>query len=169
VILEVLDEAGNPCRPGETGRVVITALHNYLTPFVRYEIMDSATVGPANCPCGRGLPLLTKIGGKLRPLFRLADGRRKSSVELLHAIRACGPHRQQQIIQREIDLVVVRIIPAPRWSDEHGRRIPEIAREFFEAPVRTEVELLDFLHLPPGGKLQEVVCELDRREASPRE
>src|SRR5439155_10265812 len=68
VLLEVLDEQGRPCRPGETGRVVLTALHNFLTPFVRYEILDGATLGAERCPCGRGLPLLTGVQGRQRPV-----------------------------------------------------------------------------------------------------
>ena len=55
VLLEVLDDAGNPCKPGDIGRVVITDLHNFATPMIRYEILDYAQVGEP-CPCGRGLP-----------------------------------------------------------------------------------------------------------------
>ena len=167
VILEVLDDEGRPCAPGQTGRVVVTTLHNYLTPFVRYEIMDSATCGPAACPCGRGLPLLTRVGGKHRPLFRLADGRRKASNKLLQALRGAGPHGQQQIVQRAADHVLVRIVPSPGWTDEHAARVSAIVNEFFETPIRTEVEILDRLVLPSGGKLQEVISELDKREAGP--
>jgi phenylacetate-CoA ligase len=60
VRLEVLDDDNMPCQPGETGRVVVTPLHNYQTPLVRYEIGDYAEVGEA-CSCGRGLPVLIRI------------------------------------------------------------------------------------------------------------
>ena len=56
-LLEVLDDAG---RPAETGRVVVTPLHNFATPLLRYQIGDIATRGPA-CACGRTLPVLTHI------------------------------------------------------------------------------------------------------------
>ncbi|MDP1717022.1 MAG: hypothetical protein Q8L40_03015, partial [Burkholderiales bacterium] len=54
LLVEILDEQGRPCRPGETGRVVITTLHNFAMPLVRYENGDYAEVG-GPCPCGRGL------------------------------------------------------------------------------------------------------------------
>src|SRR5262249_5890041 len=43
VLLEVLDDDGQPCPPGQAGRGVLTTLHNFLTPFIRYEIGDAAT------------------------------------------------------------------------------------------------------------------------------
>ncbi len=36
VFVEVLDENGNVCRPGEVGEVVITPLHNLVMPLLRY-------------------------------------------------------------------------------------------------------------------------------------
>jgi len=65
VLLEVLDEEGQPGQPGQSGRVYVTHLHNLRGPFVRYELGDQATPGPTQCPCGRGLPLLTHIQGKI--------------------------------------------------------------------------------------------------------
>src|SRR5208282_1975053 len=84
VILEVLDDADQPCRAGATGRVVLTVLHNFRAPFIRYEIGDLATRGPDRCPCGRGLPSLVRVLGKRRPMFRLAGNRWKHSSGLVH-------------------------------------------------------------------------------------
>ncbi len=60
LLVEVLSEAGDPCGPGEKGRVVVTDLHNFATPLIRYDIGDDAEVGGA-CPCGRGLGVLTRV------------------------------------------------------------------------------------------------------------
>ncbi|HEX7275899.1 MAG TPA: AMP-binding protein, partial [Acidimicrobiales bacterium] len=56
VYLEVLDGAGNPCPSGEVGRVVVSSLHNYASPLLRYEIGDYAAMG-GPCGCGRTLPV----------------------------------------------------------------------------------------------------------------
>jgi phenylacetate-CoA ligase len=52
VLVEILDERDEPCPPGQTGRLVITALHNFATPLIRYEIGDLAIPGES-CACGR--------------------------------------------------------------------------------------------------------------------
>lgn len=75
LLVEILDEAGRPCGPGETGRVVLTPLHNFAMPLIRYELGDYAEVG-APCDCGRGLPVLARIHGRRRNMIALPDGRR---------------------------------------------------------------------------------------------
>src|SRR5688572_19629487 len=55
--VEVL-RGGAPCEPGQVGEVVITDLHNYGFPLIRYRIGDAASWRGEPCSCGRGLPLL---------------------------------------------------------------------------------------------------------------
>ncbi len=59
--VEVLDEEGNPVKPGERGELVVTDLHNYYMPFIRYRTGDRAIQTDRTCSCGRGLPLLERI------------------------------------------------------------------------------------------------------------
>src|SRR5262249_30685083 len=42
VLLEILDEHGEPCAAGASGRVVVTPLHNFAMPLIRYAIGDYA-------------------------------------------------------------------------------------------------------------------------------
>jgi phenylacetate-CoA ligase len=62
VRLEVLGDDNKPCQAGEVGRIIVTPLHNYQTPLIRYAIGDYAEVG-GPCSCGRSLPVLTRILG----------------------------------------------------------------------------------------------------------
>ncbi len=73
VLVEVLREDGTPCEAGEIGRIVVTALHNFATPIIRYRIGDFAEVG-SPCPCGRGLPVLNRVVGRQRNMLVLPNG-----------------------------------------------------------------------------------------------
>jgi phenylacetate-CoA ligase len=73
LIVEVLHPDGTECMPGETGEVVLTTLHNFAMPLIRYRIGDYAEVGGA-CSCGRGLPVLKRIHGRQRNMLTLPDG-----------------------------------------------------------------------------------------------
>ena len=81
ILVEILDEAGQPCDIGQAGRVVVTPLHNFATPLVRYEIGDYATFGEP-CACGRVLPVIRQVLGRVRNLVQTPDGRRYWPVEL---------------------------------------------------------------------------------------
>ena len=99
VLVEVINDHGRPCGPGEIGRVVVTALHNFATPLIRYELLDYAQVGEP-CPCGRGLPVIAHIKGRLRNLITLPDGQRHWPVLYASTWSGIAPIRQLQLIQK---------------------------------------------------------------------
>ncbi len=116
LIAEVLRPDGTPCGEGETGRMVITDLHNHATPIVRYALGDMAEMAGA-CPCGRGLPAIRRIVGRNHNLLRMPDGRR--FWPSLGGFGRDGyllvlPIRQFQLIQTELDLIECASSPSGR-------------------------------------------------------
>ncbi len=67
VMLEVVNAAGQPCthtphaQHPESGRVLVTALHQYATPLVRYDTGDQAALHTACAGCGLDVPTLTRL------------------------------------------------------------------------------------------------------------
>jgi phenylacetate-CoA ligase len=165
-IVEILDNADRPVAAGETGRVILTVLQNFLTPLIRYEIGDTATLGPAPCPCGRGLPLLMQVHGKQRPMFALPDGRRKHASGLVQAISQVGGHYQHQAVQTSVNHVIVRIVPDKTWDGRHAHLLREAVQRFFEAAVSVEIELCERLQPSPGGKVQGMLCLVSGNNAA---
>jgi phenylacetate-CoA ligase len=55
------------------GQVLVTHLHSYATPFVRYDIGDFATLSE-RCHCGHARPTLSNIYGRQKTLIRRTDG-----------------------------------------------------------------------------------------------
>jgi phenylacetate-CoA ligase len=160
VLLEVLNERDQPCRPGETGRVVLTTLHNFLTPFVRYDLMDWATVGPERCPCGRGLPVLGKILGRQHPLLRLPDGRQAPSRVLALRLMHLNISHQYQIVQRALDHLIIRVVPNRRWLETTAAEMVRSVQECLGTAVRVDVEIVDRVPPSPAGKHRDVVIEV---------
>lgn len=108
LIVEVLKDDGTPCAEGETGRVVVTDPHNFATPLLRYDIRDYATVGPV-CPCGRGLPTLSKIVGRRRNLVHLPDGTKHWPIFGLHHFEEVCLVRQYQVVQTSLERIEFRL------------------------------------------------------------
>jgi len=72
--VEVLDNDNNPVREGETGKIVVTTLHNYSMPLIRYDIGDMAILGPKKCKCGNPLPTFKEVTGRIYDYFVKEDG-----------------------------------------------------------------------------------------------
>ncbi|MCK5586795.1 phenylacetate--CoA ligase family protein, partial [Candidatus Bipolaricaulota bacterium] len=70
-ITEIVDDDNNPLPPGRRGRMLITSLHNYGMPFIRYENGDVGSLLSGACACGRGLPLMSpEVGRTLEYIYR---------------------------------------------------------------------------------------------------
>ena len=160
VLVEVLREDGTACAAGETGTVVITALHNYATPLIRYEIGDYATVGEP-CACGRGLPLLTRVMGRARNLMILPDGNKRFPELRAGGFEQIAPIRQFQLVQRtRLDLALSLVMAEPLTVAQEAR-IRDLVAEKFGRGFRLAITLRDDIPRAANGKFEEFRCEVD--------
>jgi phenylacetate-CoA ligase len=160
LIVEVLDAGGRACAPGEIGRVVVTDLHNFATPLLRYELRDYAEVGPA-CSCGRGLPTLKRVLGRERNMVRLPSGERHWPIVGMHRFREVGRILQYQLVQHDLERVELRLVVAAPLGAEGERRLIEIVQQALGHPFAIELSY-STIELAPtaGGKFEEFVCRV---------
>ncbi|MCK5505257.1 MAG: phenylacetate--CoA ligase family protein, partial [Thermodesulfovibrionia bacterium] len=73
-MVEIVDEDGKACSPGERGRLLVTGFKNFGMPLIRYDTGDWAEVEAIPCPCGRTLPSFGKVHGRYTNILSLPDG-----------------------------------------------------------------------------------------------
>jgi phenylacetate-CoA ligase len=160
ILMEMLDEEGNPCRPGETGRLVLTDLSNFASPLIRYDTGDYAELGDA-CSCGRGLPVLSRIRGRVRNLLRRPDGQRYWPRLEVDFYRELAPVIEHQIVQREIDLLEMRLVVERPLTEKQEADLADLLRHAVSYPFRVAFTYFEG-EIPrgPGGKFEEFLCLL---------
>lgn len=160
VLVEVLDDAGRPCAPGEIGRVIATPLHSFAQPLLRYELRDHAEVGPP-CPCGRGLPTLRRILGRTRNLVRLPDGSRHWPLVGFAGYRDIAPIRQYQLVQQSLTQIDVRLVVDAPLTDAQQAALRALVCRSLRHDFDVRFACFDG-RLPPatGGKFEEFVCAI---------
>ncbi len=162
VLFEVLREDGSACAPGETGRVVVTSLHNFVMPLIRYELGDYATLGEP-CECGRGLPVLTRIDGRVRGLLRLRDGDVLWPRFASNILGRELPIRQFRLVQTgyvEFRLELVsEILTEPQVARLRALVLGVLKRHLGEVPQLALV-YRESLPRSAGGKFEDFVSEV---------
>src|SRR5262249_13894017 len=159
VLVEVLDEQGAACRPGEVGRVVVTMLHNFSMPLVRYEIGDYAEVGPP-CTCGRGLPVLRRIVGRVRNVLLLASGERHWPSFATRGLDAIAPVSQWQFVQKEYDLIEARLVATGPLTAQQEEALRKHFLSRLPAGFRLSFVYLDEIPRGAGGKFEYFISEV---------
>lgn len=160
LVVELLDEQGEACVPGQVGRVVVTDLHNFATPLIRYDLGDCAEMADA-CPCGRGLPALKRIAGRRRNMARLPDGR--TLWPAIGGLRysEIAPIRQFQFVQRDREAIEVRLVCDAPLTTGQERRMGDLIHEALDFPFQLQFTYFqEQIPRGPGGKFEEFVCQL---------
>ena len=168
IFVEVLDAAGNSCQPGEVGQVVVTPLHNFAMPLIRYHIGDYAEVG-APCPCGRGLPVLKHILGRKQNMLVLPDGRERWPLLSSGDIEGlCGivPIQQYQFAQTAPDAIELRLVVSRAIAAEEQARLRTWVQDKFGYAFEVHVKRLETLPRTAAGKFDDFVSEIVARETS---
>ncbi len=156
VFLEILDDADKPVKTGQTGKVVLTALHNFAMPLIRYEIGDYAELGKP-CSCGRGLPVLKKIAGRKRNMLLRPDGQKHWPSFPAEIWADIQPIRQFQLIQTTLDTININlVVDRPLSSIEENQLIADL-RTRFGYPFKMEIEYKEMIERSKGGKYEDFI------------
>lgn len=160
VYLEVLDQRGHPCRPGEIGRVVVSTMHNYAMPLLRYDLGDYAQVGEP-CPCGRSLPVLTRIMGRQRNMLLLPTGERVWPRLRSRHWAHIGEIRQLQLVQQEVDRIEARLVARRPLTASEESQFTSTLHQSLAYPFRVSFSYLDSIDRSQTLKFEEFVSLLD--------
>lgn len=162
VYLEVLDREGRPASPGEIGRVVVTPLHNFAMPLIRYEIGDYAEVG-GPCPCGRNLPVIKRILGREQDMATLPTGEKRwtlLSTGNIETFLKIAPIRQYQFVQKDLRTFEVRLVVERDLTDREKAKIRNWVREKLDHPFDVVFWFVDDIPRTAAGKYRDFVSEV---------
>ncbi len=160
LIVEVLRDDGTPCGEGEIGRIIVTDLHNFAMPLIRYAIGDYAEVGP-HCSCGRGLPTLKRIMGRERNLVRLPDGTTHWPHFGIAHFWEHAAVQQFQFIQHDLDHIEARLVVDTPPTPEGEAGLRKLIQDELGHPFDLKfVYFAKALPRPANGKMEEFVCNV---------
>lgn len=140
------------------GDLVCTGLFNPDMPLIRYRTGDRVVMaGSEPCSCGRCLPVLASIEGRVDDVLYTADGRRVGRLDPV--FKQGVPIQEAQIVQEALDLIRVRYVPAQGFNAHTESAIAERLRERM-GPMRIEFEPVAAIPRGVNGKFRAVVCNL---------
>ncbi len=158
-IVELIGSDGRPTPPGEMGEIVATGLLNFDQPLIRYRTGDYAVLSPKPCLCGRQMPVLEELVGRLEDTVVGQDGR---EIVRLQGIFLDLPHvREGQIIQKTLTHFQIRLVVNASFSVDEERIIYQ---RFVErlGQITLEFQIVDFIERTERGKFRAVISYVPR-------
>ena len=159
-IVEILQENGAPCRPGEVGEIVATGLLNEAMPLIRYRTGDyAAWSNERSCQCGNKNPMITNLEGRVDDYLMTTDGRKIGRLST--AIKRSPTIHSAQIVQDRPGHAFLLVRPGDNYRTLHANAVCD---DIMERVGKFELEVVEVSEIPktPQGKTV-LVVRLDDR------
>ncbi|MDP7023215.1 MAG: hypothetical protein QGH42_03050 [Kiritimatiellia bacterium] len=157
--VEVVDDSGQPVPPGESGRILVTDLHNMATPFIRYEIGDVGVMAADPCPCGLPFPLLERVEGRIQERIELPGGESLTALFIPHLMKEFEWAKAYQVRQiSDSEICMELITDEPLQAEKTGEIVRYLQPRVGEAMSIT-CRRVDSLQKSASGKTPIVVGE----------
>ena len=149
---------------GDYGKILVTDLLNEAMPFIRYEIGDIGMLSDKSCSCGRGLPVLKSVGGRMVDMLFTADGRKIVTITVLpNLVEHLGITNQIQFEQYSVNRLTIRM-SEPRPPAEIIEKQRNIAVKIFGEKMRISYDFVDRIPLLTSGKYRLVISHVKDQE-----
>jgi phenylacetate-CoA ligase len=137
----------------------VTTLQNFAMPLIRYEIGDYAEVG-SRCPCGRGLPVLRRVTGRVRNMAVDPTGRRYWPSFHAPLWLEVAPFRRLQLVQHAPSAIEIRYVMARALSAvEEDRLRASLAKALAYAYDFSFVRV-ETVERRPGEKFEDFISRI---------
>lgn len=163
VIVEAVDEHGQPVGEGRRGRFLITPLWRRSMPLIRYDIGDTGVLGHG-CRCGRGLPIIKSLEGRTADFIIMPSGRRIPWIFGVIGMEKCHGLSAYQVIQEKDGSLDVLIIPETGAGAGVGGSI--LSSLASALPEKLEIRVQVVREIPPGprGKRRDFISKMVQRD-----
>lgn len=166
VIVEVVDEAGQPVPAGIEGDILITNLAGPEFPFIRYRTGDRGVLSDRPCPCGRSLPLIERISGRANDGLVALDGSWVHGSAVNHALRELSGLEAYRIVQESRERVRILLAASRPLPAEAVATLAAHVRALLGAALHVEIEQLAEIPPEPNGKFRHIICRVERPGAT---
>lgn len=156
--VDTVDEDGRLTE--DVGDIVITDLHNYGMPLIRYRNGDRAKLSKVVCDCGNPLPLMESVEGRKLDVILTADGKRIPGEFFPHLFKDYRGIRQFQVIQDKIESVDIKLVLDPSGEPDFINDLKSVMMETLGQDIGVNIQVVNEIPLTSSGKLRVTINNL---------
>lgn len=142
------------------GEVTVTTLNNYAMPLIRYRNEDSGEMSGEACPCGRGLPLVRGIRGRLSDVIRAPGGRLIHGEFFTHLFYDAPGVRRFQVRQVRTDELQIACVAEEAFTPAAMTRLESLIHEHGDPAFRIQWLRVKEIPSGPSGKFRFTISEI---------
>jgi phenylacetate-CoA ligase len=151
--------------PNGPGELLVTDLHNYGMPFIRYNIGDLGVPWTnGECACGRGLPMIADVEGRLLDTIITPEGRMVPGEFFPHLAKEFNEIKQFQVIQNEIERLVIKVVPSREFTGTPLEQFKGEITGVIGNGLELDIQMVDEIPLTATGKYRVTISNVWKNE-----
>ena len=144
--------------PEKPLRHITTDLHNYASPFIRYDTQDYIVLGDDElCSCGRHFKNIKKIKGRDSDVLVTPSGKFLIVENFVAYFEWITEVEQIQVVQEKVDEIKINMIVNKAFNKDTFDKIQTYWNDYIGPDVTVIVEIVDEIQLTPTGKRRTVI------------
>jgi len=158
-ILEIIGENGKILPKGDTGKIIATGLYNYTMPLIRYDTGDIGSVSENACSCGRGLPLLKSLNGRVNDFLKF-NGKYIYASTLSVILWEFKNIKECQFIQENEDEIKINIVKREKYTEKDTQDLIKMLQKMIGQKLNIKIEFFDYIPRTKMGKFPFIVSKI---------
>lgn len=139
-------------------RHITTDLHNYASPFIRYDTQDYVVLGDENiCCCGRHFTNIKKIKGRDSDVLVTPSGKFLIVENFVAYFEWITEVDQIQVLQDKINEIKINLVVNKDFNKKTLEKIQTYWNNYIGADVTVILEIVNNIQLTPTGKRRTVI------------
>jgi phenylacetate-CoA ligase len=140
--------------------VVVTVLSRVYQPLIRFRLGDVAAWDDAPCSCGRAMPVIKEVLGRMEDIVVGPDGRQ---MVRFHGVFVNQPHiREGQIVQEALDRIRAKVVTTDGFNENDKAEITHRIQQRLGPSVNVIVESVASIPRTSAGKFKAVISQLPK-------
>ena len=161
LFVEFIKEDGESANFGELGRIIVTDLMNHAMPLIRYQVEDMGVPTDRRCSCGRGLPLMESVAGRVADFLIKSDGTRVAGISLIeNTLTRFDGLDQMQIVQEDLKHFELRLVVGESYGDKTEKKLVDYFKSVFGNDIEIIIKVIESLSPERSGKYRFSICNI---------
>ena len=142
VIVEVDKKSSITIGANTLSRVLLTHLHSYATPFIRYDVGDLGALADC-CKCGHDGPIISNVVGRTKNLVKHADGRLTPFLHLREGdMIRCAKLDEFRVRQTTVNDIVLELSGCGNLTEDQHTYFTELIKKHAGVDFNVDIRIV---------------------------
>ena len=159
--IEFLDDENLPVKAGQSGKIVLTDFNNKGMPLLRYQVEDIGIPSDKMCDCGRGLPLMEGLQGRVADFLKGPNGSLVAGISLVErTLTDIKGLEQIQLVQPTLNRIEINRVKGKDFDRDTDTLLLKEMQTVFGSSIKCIINDVAEIAQENNGKYRFSICKV---------